>query len=59
MRTVELHPDFEKAFDKNSRTAYEKLAPSKKKAIMLSITDAKSEETKQKRIAKAIELLLK
>ncbi len=58
-RTVELHPDLEKALDKNARAAYEKLAPSKKKAIMLSINDAKTGETKQKRIAKTIELLLK
>lgn len=35
-----------------------KLSPSKKKAIVLSINEAKSEETRMKRVDKAIEQLL-
>lgn len=59
-RTVELPADLQRAFDKNktAKANFEKLAPSKKKAIVLSINDAKTEETKVKRIAKAIEQLL-
>ncbi|WP_435353571.1 YdeI/OmpD-associated family protein [Emticicia sp. SJ17W-69] len=59
-RTVALPEDFEKALDKNSsaKAAFEKLAPSKKKAMVISIQDAKTAETKQKRIEKAIESLL-
>ena len=59
-RTVELPPDFQKAFDKNkqAREAFDKLAPSKKKAMVLSIMDAKTEETKIKRIDKAIAALV-
>jgi Bacteriocin-protection, YdeI or OmpD-Associated/Domain of unknown function (DUF1905) len=55
-RMVELPADFEKALSKNAscRNNYEKLAPSRKKAIVLSITDAKTEETRKKRIEKAI-----
>lgn len=58
-RTVELPADFEKAFDKNNKAkiAFEILAPSKKKAMVLSITDAKTEETRIKRIEKAINAL--
>ena len=58
-RTVELPVDFSQALDKNksAKINFEKLSHSKKKAIILSITDAKTEETKQKRIEKAIETL--
>jgi len=58
-RTVEIPIDLQKEFDKNktAKANFEKLAPSKKKAIVLSISDAKTEETKLKRIQKAIEIL--
>lgn len=54
-RTVELPVDFERALEKNkiAKSNFEKLSNSKKKAIVLSITDAKTEETKLKRIEKA------
>lgn len=52
--------DLQKAFDKNkiAKANFEKLAPSKKKAIVLSINDSKTEETKKRRIDKMIEQLL-
>ena len=55
-RTTELPADFKKILDKNkvAAVAYEKLAPSRKKSMVLSITDAKTEETRTKRIEKAI-----
>ncbi|MEJ0105277.1 MAG: YdeI/OmpD-associated family protein [Bacteroidota bacterium] len=57
---VELPADFKKVLDKNkvAKTAYDKLAPSRKKAMVLSITDAKTEETRKKRIEKAIDELI-
>jgi uncharacterized protein YdeI (YjbR/CyaY-like superfamily) len=58
-RTVELPAELQAAFSKNKteKAAFEKLAPSKKKAIALSVSDAKTEETKTKRIEKAISSL--
>lgn len=58
-RIVELPADFQKSLDKNkaAKTAFDKLSPSRKKAIVLSITDAKTEETRMKRIEKAIHTL--
>lgn len=58
-RTVELPLDFKKVLDKNkiAKSNFEKLSYSKKKAIILSITDAKTEETKLKRIDKALSTL--
>jgi Bacteriocin-protection, YdeI or OmpD-Associated/Domain of unknown function (DUF1905) len=58
-RTVELPGDFKKALDKNpaARNKYETLAPSKKKAMVLLINDAKTEETRIKRIEKAVNSL--
>ena len=58
-RKVEIPSDLKKAFDKNkvAKANFEKSAPSKKKAIVLSITDAKTVETKLRRIEKAIEQL--
>src|SRR5690606_23270836 len=46
-RTVELPIEFQAAFNKNktAKAAFDKLAPSKKKAIVLSVTEAKTEET--------------
>lgn len=59
-RTVEIPIDLQKEFDKNktAKANFEKLAPSKKKEMVRSINDAKTEETKIRRIEKAIELLL-
>ncbi len=59
-RTVELPSDFQKGLDNNkqAKIAFEKLSPSRKKAIMVSINDAKTEETKIKRIDKAINSLI-
>jgi uncharacterized protein YdeI (YjbR/CyaY-like superfamily) len=55
-RTVEIPADLQEALNK-SKTAkanFEKLAPSKKKVIVRSVNDAKTEETKTRRIEKAI-----
>ena len=59
-RTVEIPADLQAAFKKNktAQVNFEKLAPSKKKAIINSINDAKTEETKIKRIYKTIEQLV-
>ncbi|MFZ1705859.1 MAG: YdeI/OmpD-associated family protein [Saprospiraceae bacterium] len=59
-RTVEIPIDLQKEFAKNkvAKANFEKLAPSKKKEMVRSINDAKTEETKIRRIEKAIELLL-
>ena len=59
-RTVEIPEGLQKEFNKNktAKVNFEKLAPSKKKAIVISISDAKTEETKMKRIAKTLEQLL-
>lgn len=58
-RTVDVPADLQKALDKSkiAKANFEKLAPSKKKAIVLSIIEAKSIETKLKRIEKIIETL--
>jgi hypothetical protein len=58
-RTVEIPAGLQKVFDKNkiAKANFEKLAPSKKKALVLSINDVKTEETKLRRIEKAIETL--
>ena len=58
-RTVELPAELQAAFSKNktAKAAFEKLAPSKKKAIALSVSDAKTEETTTKIIEKAISSL--
>ena len=59
-RTVELPPDLQSALNKNktAKAAFDKLAPSKKKAMALSISEAKTEATKIKRIEKVIDSLI-
>lgn len=59
-RTVELPQDFKKALDndKQATIIFDKLTPSRKKAIVVSINDAKTEETKIKRIEKALKSLI-
>ncbi len=58
-RTVDLPGELQKILDKNpvAKKNFEALSPSNKKAIVLSITDAKTEETKKKRIEKALTTL--
>ncbi len=58
-RTIEVPLELQKALDKNksAKTKFENLAPSKKKAMALSVIEAKTEETKKRRIEKAIEQL--
>ncbi|WP_080779260.1 YdeI/OmpD-associated family protein [Chryseobacterium phocaeense] len=58
-RTVELPAELQAEFDHNAdaKSAFEKLAPSRKKAIVLSINEAKTDETRKKRIEKAINSL--
>ena len=58
-RTIEIPDDFQTLLDLNltARENFDKLAPSKKKAMVLSITDIKTEETRNIRIKKAIESL--
>lgn len=55
-RTVELPSDFKIALDndKQAKIVFDKLSPSRKKAIVVSINDAKTEETKIKRTEKAV-----
>ena len=59
-RTVELPSDLQKAFDQNPKAKdnFDKLSPSKQKAIVVAINDAKTEDTKTKRIDKTIAQLL-
>lgn len=56
-RTVELPDALTSALQKNARAmqAFEKLPPSGKKKVVLLINSAKTEETKQRRIAKTID----
>ena len=60
-RTVELPIELQVALNKNktARAAFEKLAPSRKKAVVLSVMEAKTEETRMRRIDKAINELNK
>jgi antitoxin component of MazEF toxin-antitoxin module len=55
-RTVEVPADFQKVLNKNAaaKKSYEALSASKKKNMVLLITEAKTEETRFKRIEKAI-----
>jgi hypothetical protein len=58
-RTVEVPEDLAAALDAapGAREAWERLAPSHKKAHVTAIDSAKATETRQRRIAKAIEAL--
>ena len=58
-RRVDVPLDLQKALDKNeaAKANFEKLAPSKKKALVLSIHEAKSDETRMRRIEKALQTL--
>lgn len=58
-RTVEVPEALQAAFEANptGQIAFNRLTPSKQKALVLSINDAKTEETRAKRVVKAIESL--
>jgi hypothetical protein len=58
-RTVEVPEDLAAALDAapGAREAWERLAPSHRKAHVTAVESAKSAETRQRRIAKAIEML--
>jgi len=58
-RIVELPSDFKKSLDKNpaAKKSFELLSNSKKKWLVIPITSAKTDETRVRRIEKAIELL--
>lgn len=58
-RTVDIPQDLQKALNKNvvAKKNFEALSPSKKKYLVLDITSAKTEETKIRRIEKAIQSL--
>lgn len=60
-RELELPAEFKKALDKNakSKKAFEGLSISKKKVYVLPIANAKTEETRNRNIAKAIDALSK
>ena len=59
VRVVEVPEEFQKALNKNAaaKKNFEQLSNSKKKWLTMPITEAKTEETKVKRIDKAIALL--
>jgi len=58
-REVEVPADFQKALGKSAaaRKNFEVLSYSKKNGLVIPIKDAKTEETRQRRIEKAIDLL--
>jgi hypothetical protein len=58
-RTVDIPADFQRALAKNpaARRAFDTLSNSRKKQHVLAIEGAKTDETRQRRIAKAIEQL--
>jgi Bacteriocin-protection, YdeI or OmpD-Associated/Domain of unknown function (DUF1905) len=58
-REVEVPADLQKLLDKDTavKTYFESLSYSKKQWLVLPIKDAKTEETRQRRIEKAIEAL--
>lgn len=55
-RTVDVPTELQVALESNktAQAAFEKLSPSRKKAIVLSVSDAKTEGTRTRRIEKAI-----
>ncbi|MDH6181506.1 hypothetical protein M2152_001688 [Microbacteriaceae bacterium SG_E_30_P1] len=59
-RTVEVPDALQKALDANpaAAAAWEKTAPSQKKAHAASVAEAKTEETRDRRVAKIVEKLV-
>ena len=58
-RTIEIPDDFQTLLDLNltAKLNFDKLAPSKRKAMIISINEAKTDETRNRRMDKAIESL--
>ena len=58
-REVEIPPEFQQALNKNAaaKKTFDTLSNSKKKAIVIPIKDAKTDETRDRRIEKAIGFL--
>lgn len=58
-RTVELPPDFAAALDAEprARATFDKLSPSNQGWHVLQVSGAKTDETRQRRIAKQVEAL--
>ncbi len=58
-RVLEVPPDLKKALgrDKDAKTVFEALSYSRKQRLTLPIEDAKTPETRQRRVDKAIEML--
>lgn len=58
-RTVELPTEFQKVLDKNAtaKKNFESLSNSKKKALIAPIVNAKTEQTRERNILKAISAL--
>ncbi|MEI6477763.1 MAG: YdeI/OmpD-associated family protein [bacterium] len=56
-RTVEVPEDLKAALGEKGMEKFEKLAPSHKKEWVRSINEAKAEETRKRRIEKAVEAL--
>jgi uncharacterized protein YdeI (YjbR/CyaY-like superfamily) len=58
-RTVELPPDFAAALgaDPSARQTFDRLSPSNKGWHVSQVTDAKTDETRQRRIAKQVATL--
>jgi len=59
-RTIPVHPKLKAALDKNkiAKAAFEKQSPSRQKEIVRYISNLKSEEARDKNIARAIRFLL-
>ena len=58
-RVVEVPPEFQKALNKNAaaKAAFEKLSYSKKQGLVVPVSQAKAEDTRDRRIEKAIQAL--
>jgi len=58
-REVEIPPEFQQTLNKNAaaKKTFDTLSNSKKKAIVIPIKDAKTDETRDRRIEKAIGFL--
>jgi uncharacterized protein YdeI (YjbR/CyaY-like superfamily) len=57
-RSIEVPDDLAQALEQaKSRAAFDQLAPSKRKEFVRQITDAKTEETRARRLSKIIESL--
>lgn len=59
-RTVDLPAEFQKQLDKNAaaKKAFEALSNSKKKVLVIPITNAKTDETRDRNIKKALMTLI-